>query len=615
MTETQNSSLAAEPLSAHDVVAAGRDFAELALSEAGLFWNEFRPKEGTCRLYHWRGRSARCLTPANFSVRSRVYEYGGGAFCASADAVYFVNETDQQIYRRRLEGRGKPRLLSRGGCHYGGLAWHHGQVLAVEETPGTPYPTHRLVALDDTSGELRVLAEGADFYAAGTLSPDGQRLAWVEWDRPELPWTRTRLMCAERGADGAWQPANCVAGSSTHESLQQPRFDARGRLCCLSDRNGFWQPWAESAQGWAPLPCQQADHASAPWQLGASSWQPLPDGGYVASWFEDGFGILGAVDDQGTLKQFTSDYTRFRGVAADAEQVYAIAASPLLPPAVIAIDRASGKVKVLAGDQALLPISQISQPTPFTYSSGDGQAHGFFYPAQPLHGDQQQKPPLLVFAHGGPTSACYPVLDPRIQFWCQRGFAVADLNYRGSSSYGRAYRMALKHNWGVIDVEDAGNALTWLREQGWVDDRRAFIRGSSAGGYTTLCALAFLDLFSGGASLYGVSDPATLARETHKFEADYLDWLIGDPERDAQRYAARTPLLHAEQITAPVIFFQGELDTVVVPEQTASMVASLEANGVPVQVYYYPGERHGFRQAQNLAHALEHEWLFYQGLL
>jgi dipeptidyl aminopeptidase/acylaminoacyl peptidase len=611
MTGTRNSSPAAETLNAAAVVAAGRDFAELALSEAGLFWNEHRPEEGNCRLYHWRAGQALCLTPRNYSVRSHVYEYGGGAFCAGPDALYFVNEQDQQVYCQPLIEHGEPQLLSKGGYHYGGLAWHQGQVLAVEECPGTPYPAHRLVALNTTTGERQVLAEGADFYAAAVLSPDSQRLAWVEWSRPELPWTRTRLMCAERSASGQWVPTVCIAGDLAHESLQQPRFDAHGRLGCLSDRHGFWQPWVEGPEGWAPMPCESADHAGAPWQLGASSWLPFADGGHVATWFNDGFGVLGVRDAQGKWRDYSAGYTRFRSLAADDEHLYAIAASPLLPPAVVAVSRADGQVKVLAGGQPLLPSSRISAPRPFTYPSGQSDAHGFFYPAQGAPAEA----PLLVFIHGGPTSACYPVLDPRIQFWCQRGFAVADLNYRGSSGYGRAYRMALRHTWGLSDVEDAGNAVAWLRAEGWVSNAHAFIRGSSAGGYTTLCALAFLDLFSGGASLYGVSDPMTLARETHKFEADYLDWLIGDPDRDAERYAARTPLRHADRINVPVIFFQGELDTVVVPQQTKAMVASLEAKGIKVQAHYYPEERHGFRQARNLAHALEQEWLFYKALM
>jgi dipeptidyl aminopeptidase/acylaminoacyl peptidase len=611
MSATPTSLPAAKRLNASEVVAAGRDFAELAVSDAGLFWNEYRPEQGNCRLYHWRDGVAYCLTPEDVSVRSRVYEYGGGAFCAGPDALYFVNERDQQVYRQAVTGDGAPELLSKGGCHYGGLAWHQGLVLAVEETPDAPYPVHRLIALHAGTGERQVLAEGADFYAAGVISPNGQRLAWVEWSRPELPWTRTRLMCAEQDAAGGWLAPRCVAGDQADESLQQPRFTADDRLCCLSDRDGFWQPWAEGVDGWAPLQAKAADHATAPWQLGASSWWPLADGGYVATWLDQGFGKLGIVHSDGTCTDYTGACTRFRSIGIDANRLYAIAASAVMPSAIVAIDRATAQLRVLAGSEALLPPQDISLPQPFSYPSGGSQAHGFFYPAA----GEQVDAPLLVFIHGGPTSACYPVLDPRIQFWSQRGFAVADLNYRGSSGYGRDYRMALKHTWGISDTQDAGNAVAWLRNEGWAGHTPAFIRGSSAGGYTTLCALAFLEVFSGGASLYGVSDPAALARETHKFEADYLDWLIGDPDADAERYAERTPLQHAERITVPVIFFQGEQDTVVVPAQTAAMVASLEASGVPVQAHYYPEERHGFRQAINLAHALEQEWLFYKGLL
>ena len=221
----------------------------------------------------------------------------------------------------------------------------------------------------------------------------------------------------------------------------------------------------------------------------------------------------------------------------------------------------------------------------------------------------------MVFIHGGPTSACYPVLDPRIQYWTQRGFAVADLNYRGSTGYGRDYRQALHLRWGESDVADACAAVEYLAAQGLVDQHKAFIRGGSAGGYTTLCALAFHDVFRAGASLYGVSDPVALGRATHKFEGDYLDWLIGDPQQDAERYRQRTPLLHADSIRAPVIFFQGELDAVVVPEQTRKMLAALQAKGVQAEGHFYALERHGFRQASNLAHALEQEWLFFSNVI
>ncbi len=595
MNETHASSPRAEPFSASQAVAAGTDFAELQLGANGLFWNEYRPEDAACRIWHWRDGVAKCLTPNGFSVRSRVYEYGGGAFCLTPDGVVFVAEADQQLYRQSLDG--EPQALTSGDCRYGDLHFGDGRVLAVEEQ----LDQHRLVAIDLADGARHVLAEGADFYAAPTLSPDRQRLAWIEWSRPHQPWTSTRLMVA----DGDYSAPRCVAGEQIEESIQQPRFDAEGRLYCLTDRGGFWQPWVETSDGLKPMPAAQADHAPAPWQLGGCTWLPVGDS-FLASWSEGGFGRLTLGDED-----LTGDYSRFRHLALDEQNIYCIAASPISPSAVIAIGRTSREVKVLAGGVAPLPAESISRPQTLRYPSGMGEAHGFFYPSM----GGEPNPPLVVFIHGGPTSACYPMLDPRIQYWTQRGFAVADLNYRGSSGYGREYRQALHLCWGEVDVEDACAVVAYLAEQGLIDGERAFIRGGSAGGYTTLCALAFKQVFRAGASLYGVSDPVALARATHKFEGDYLDWLIGDPEQDAERYAARTPLLHASNIRVPVIFFQGELDAVVVPQQTRDMVTALEQNGIEVEAHYYPDERHGFRRATNQAHALEQEWKFYRRVM
>lgn len=595
MNETHASSPRAEPFSAAQAVAAGTDFAELQLGAHGLFWNEYRPEDAACRIWHWHDGVAKRLTPDVFSVRSRVYEYGGGAFCLTPDGVVFVNEADQQMYRQALDG--EPAALTSTDCRYGDLQFAAGRVLAVEEQQDQ----HRLVAIDPANGTRQVLAEGADFYASPTLSPDGQRLAWIEWSRPHQPWTSTRLMLAE----GDFSAPRCIAGEQMEESIQQPRFGTDGRLYCLTDRGGYWQPWVETSDGLQALACAEADHAPAPWQLGGCTWLPVGDQ-YLASWSEGGFGRLALGSED-----FSGDYSRFRHLAMDQQFIYCIAASPVSPSAVIAIDRVSHAVKVLAGGVAPLPAEHISRPQTLRYPSGSGEAHGFFYPAM----NGEAKPPLLVFIHGGPTSACYPMLDPRIQYWTQRGFAVADLNYRGSSGYGREYRQALHLRWGEVDVEDACAVVDYLAGREMIDGDRAFIRGGSAGGYTTLCALAFRQVFRAGASLYGVSDPVALARATHKFEGDYLDWLIGDPDLDAERYAARTPLLHADNIRVPVIFFQGELDAVVVPQQTRAMVAALEHNGIPVEAHYYPDERHGFRRAANQAHALEQEWMFYRRVM
>lgn len=612
MNETLALSPNPEIFTAAQAVAAGIDFAELNVSAAGVFWNEYRPADGANRIWRWFEGTARCLTPEGFSVRSRVYEYGGGSFCLTDDAVVFVNDSDQQLYLQLFEKpedeeENLPRQITRGNKRYGDLSFANGLVLAVEEDKDN----HCLVSISIADGKRLVLARGADFYASPTLSADGQQLAWVEWQKPHQPWTSTLLMRTKRQASGNWSEPRCLAGDREEESIQQPRFDARGRLYCLSDQANFWQPCVEGSFGLTHLKAADADHAPAPWQLGGRSWQVLDNGAYLATWSENGVAVLGIRDGHGTLDDFSGEYTRFRNLAIDEQYIYCIAASAVSPSTVLAISRADKTVQVLAGGVAPLPAERISRPQTLRYKSGEHEAHGYFYPAM----NGVEKPPLVVFIHGGPTSACYPVLDPRIQYWNQRGFAVADLNYRGSTGYGREYRQGLHLNWGVADVEDACAVVTHLAERGLINRDQAFIRGGSAGGYTTLCALAFHKVFRAGASLYGVSDPIALGKATHKFEADYLDWLIGDPLKDHERYHARTPLLHARQIRVPVIFFQGELDAVVVPEQTRAMLAALRENGIQTEGHFYPDERHGFRQAVNLADALEKEWAFYRTVI
>ncbi|WP_375738786.1 prolyl oligopeptidase family serine peptidase [Pseudomonas boanensis] len=595
--------------SAERAVAASSDFAELRCGEQGLFWTRFDPADGRTTLWYWQEGGARCLTPAGHSVRSRVYEYGGGAFCLTGDGAVFVNESDQQLYVQPLLGQPR-RLTASEGRRYGDLRyWPQARaLLAVEEEGGT----HRLVVIGLTDGSREVSAEGADFYAAPCISPDGQCLAWIEWSRPELPWTATRLCLREHQGNG-WGPCQIVAGAQGEESLQQPQFDAQSRLYCLSDRNGWWQPWRLERKRLRPRPALAADHAPVRWQLGSCSYLPLEEG-CLSTWIAQGEGHLGLSNG----RRFAAGYSLFRQLAADHHYVYCIAAAPDRAGAVLAIDRASGALRVLAGSGAGLPAADIAWPEPMQFETGTGEiAHCFFYP--PTNADCPetigQRPPLLVFCHGGPTSASQPAFDPRIQFWTQRGFAVADLDYRGSTGYGRAYRQRLKGAWGVLDVEDACALVTHLAAQGRADPQRAFIRGASAGGFTTLMALLGNTPFRGGASYYGVSDPLVLREKTHKFEADYLDWLIGDPVCDAERYRQRTPVARATEINAPVIFFQGGRDAIVVPEQTDAMVAALKAEGRQVEVHLYPEERHGFRQAVNLAHALQEELRFYQALL
>ncbi len=450
----------------------------------------------------------------------------------------------------------------------------------MEEEGGS----YRIVRLD-VDGRRRVIVEGADFYASPVADGNAERITWVEWDHPEQPWMRIRL-CEIRVGE-----KRCLAGQTSHESIQQPRFAEDGRLHWLSDLGGYWQPYREET---GVLPSAAADHAGAPWQLGGRTFLPLADGGLLATRYEEGRGVLLVYDGRGGERRLAPEYSRFRSLATDARHFYCIAAAPDRLPTLLAIRWADGAARILAGGERPLAEVELSRGEAFHYPVGaDECSHGFFYPPRrPEVPDGP--PPLLVFLHGGPTSAGYPVFDGRIQFWTRRGFAVADLNYRGSSGYGRAYRKRLHLGWGLVEVEDIGAALDFLARAGRIDRQRVFARGASAGGYSALMALA---------------------RVTHKFGANYLDWLIGDPEQDAERYRERTPVLLAGHIRAPVIFFQGELDAVVVPAQTDAMVDSLRQRGLPVEVHRYPGERHDFRQAANLAHALDAEWRFYQGLL
>ncbi|MFT0634539.1 alpha/beta hydrolase family protein [Pseudomonas sihuiensis] len=618
--------------SADRAAVASADFAELHAAHGGVLWVAFDPGLARCGLFFCRDGVVCELTPPGFSVRSRVYEYGGGACCATEQGVAFVNERDQQIYHlpiacssvgavgrhsvsaanlgdsREIAAEAAPTvcepltLTARANCRYGDLsfvpAWQ--ALLAVEESHEGGAVVHRLVRIG-LNGKLEVLVEGADFYAAPVADPTGQRLAWIEWDRPHQPWIATRLCLRESG-----ERTRMLSGEAGDRSLQQPRFDTQGRLWVLNDRAGWWQPEcidADKKSEAAPY-----DHAPAPWQLGGRTFLPLENDELLLTRFEQGTGILIRHRIVGTEQRLAEDFTRFRSLAADSEYFYCIAAAPDRLPAVLAIRRSDGALQILAGGEQPLAEEQLSRPQPFSCGVGEGErSHGFFYsPAS-----TGERPPLMIFLHGGPTSASYPVFDPRIAFWTLRGFAVLDLNYRGSSGYGRAYRLRLAGEWGELEVEDIRAAINALAGDGRIDPQRVFVRGGSAGGFSALRALAELPQLRGGASLYGVSDPLALRRVTHKFEADYLDWLIGDPEQDAERYQDRTPLLQADRIRVPVIFFQGALDAVVVPSQAESMVEALRQRGLPVEYHLFAEERHGFRQAANLATALRAEHAFY----
>jgi len=616
--------------SAEQAAAASADFAELHAAHGGVLWVAFDPLLARCGLFFCREGVVSELTPPGFSVRSRVYEYGGGACCATDQGVAFVNEGDQQVYcidfGMDCGAHGAPYVITdEPNCRYGDLcfvsAWQ--ALLAVEESHEGDAVVHRLVRIG-LDGKRHALVEGADFYASPVVDPSGRRLAWIEWDRPHQPWVATRLCQRESG-----ERTRVLSGEAGDRSLQQPRFDVQGRLWVLSDQAGWWQP--ECVDDDTKRDVAPCDHAPAPWQLGGRTYLPLESDELLLTRFEQGVGVLvgcaartcdpggkaigayslGGLATPNAERRLAEGFTRFRSLAADSEHFYCIAAAPDRLPAVLAIRRSDDALRILTGGEQPLREEQLSRPQPFSCPvGGDERSHGFFY--SPVSAGE--RPALVIFLHGGPTSVSYPVFDPRIAFWTLRGYAVLDLNYRGSSGYGRAYRLRLAGQWGDLEVEDIRAAIDTLGGENRIDPQRVFVRGGSAGGFSALRALVELPQLRGGASLYGVSDPLALRRLTHKFEADYLDWLIGEPEQHAERYRDRTPLLQVERIRAPVIFFQGGLDAVVVPSQTQVMVEALRQRGLPVEYHLFAEERHGFRLAANLAQALRAEHAFYRQL-
>lgn len=598
------------PLSAWQAAGALRQRTELVVSEAGLFWLEHDPALGGAVIAGGNGQGG--VTPGDgLQVRSQVNGYGGGALCAGADCLYAVSER-QQIVRLGSRDGGQRTLSQDHVGSFGGLVTDpaRSRVLAVRETGGG----QQLVAIDDL-GQLDILHQGQDFYSAPALSPDGRRIAWVSWQLPDMPWIRSSLWTAEITEQG--RLGNALEWLAPMEaSIQQPVFSGPD-LWVLSDHNGWWQPYRFLSQGgvgvWSAAEAPDLDHANAPWQLGERHHCGLSDGGWARVRYHQGRAELwlqrGAT---GAPERVAPAYTDFRCVQSLGDYLYCIARSDTTLDAVLQISLVTGEMDVVAGGEVPWTTWPVVRPESFEVAAEPGGSlpvQGFLYRPEHTAGSVA---PLILIAHGGPTSAAYPVFNPQIQFWCQRGFAVAEVNYRGSTGFGRDFRMALAGRWGELDVEDMERAANHLAYFGLVDGERVFIQGRSSGGYTALMALVASDRFAAGASLYGVTDPLRLRAMTHRFESGYLDWLLGSPDTYSERWQARTPLNHAGRISAPVVFFQGGLDQVVVPEQTRSMVTAIRAAGGQPELHWFDGEGHGFRQQISQAGAMEWLCSFYR---
>ncbi len=624
------------PITSDLIVAGTVRLGQIALSAGAkgpyVYWTEGRPTE--------RGRSvvvrrspdgeSTDLTPplpddpsdssAVFNVRTRVHEYGGGAFFVSEDTLYFSNFVDQRLYRQEPGQPPRP-ITPEAALRYadGLMDQQRGRIICVREdhTASDREAINALVALDpDGTEPAQVLAEGHDFYASPCLSPDGQRLAWLTWDHPNMPWDGSELWVAEiREADGTLGDARRVAGGS-EESIFQPQWSPDGILYFVSDRTGWWNLYRWREGQVEPLYEMEAEFGLPQWVFGMSTYAFESAQRLVCTYSQSGMWHLATLDTTTlTLKTIDVPYTSIDGLRAAPGRAVFIGGAPTAVEALVQLDLETGQTEVLRRSSALeVEAGYLSAPRPIAFPTAqDMTAYGLYYPPQnkDFKAPADERPPLLVMSHGGPTAATASTLSPKIQYWTSRGIAVLDVNYRGSTGYGRAYREQLNDHWGIADVEDCINGARYLAQEGAVDASRLMIRGGSAGGYTTLCALTFYDTFQAGASHFGVSDLAALAQETHKFESRYLDRLVGPYPEAREVYEARSPLHHAAQLACPAIFLQGLEDKVVPPNQAEKMVESLRAKGVPVAYLAFEGEGHGFRQAENIKRALEAELYFY----
>ena len=614
------------PITAERIARGSVGVGSPELAGGALWWLERRPAEDGRSVVMRRdpdGTVADAI-PDGYNARSRVHEYGGGSYLPDGGTLVFSNDADGRLYRAEPGATpvaitpepAAPRALRYAdGCTAPGRGF---QVWVRERHGGGAEPANELVAIDPSSDtDVRVIASGHDFYSFPRVSPDGTRLAWTTWDHPRLPWDGTELWLADIGPGGSLSDERLVAGGPD-ESVFQPEWSPDGTLHFVSDRGGWWNLYrGEDAK---PLCPREAEFGAPQWVFGLSAYAFLADGRIACMVNEGGFARLALLDEGGELDFLEPEYEpSLYGprVRSDGTLIAYSGGSPERAGAVVVLDPRTRELEVVARsiDEDPEPgIVSVPRAIEFPTAGGSATAHALFYAPRNdgVTPRPDERPPLMVVIHGGPTGQAAPDLDLEVQFWTSRGFAVVDVNHRGSTGYGREYMRLLDGRWGVADVEDCVAAAEHLARAGEVDGDRLVIRGGSAGGYTTLAAVAWTDTFHAGTSYYGVADIGALFETTHKFEARYDETLIG---RDPELWKARSPLYAADRIEAALLILQGLEDPIVTPDQAELMVAALERNGTPYAYIAFEGEQHGFRKAENIERSLEAELYFYGRVL
>ena len=610
------------PITSELVVRAAARLGEVCVDGTDVWWSEGRPAEAGRSVIVRRSADGTTtdVLPAPFNARTRVHEYGGGSWTVSAGVLWFTNFADQRLYRLDPGSDTpvpvSPEPATPAGERHADLGVTDAGLLAVRETHATGGRAADVIneiVRVAPDGATEVLVSGPDFVSDPRPGPDGA-LAWLQWNHPDMPWDAAQLLV--RAADGT----ETVVAGGAGESVVQPVWTPDGSLLFLSDRTDLWCLYRRRPDGTVDLVVDAGcDIAGPQWIFGQSRYALLPDGRLVLAYARAGADRLAVRDDDG-LRELDLPYAVFRYVTAADGAVVCVAAGPSSEPVVLRVPVDGGDPEVLrpARDLGLDP-AWFSEPEHVTFPTEDrgtgiAEAHALVYPPTNLEATAPdgERPPLMVVVHGGPTAAATSALNLEVQYWTSRGFCVADVDYRGSTGYGRRYRDALQGRWGILDLDDVVACARFLADAGRVDPARMAIRGGSAGGYTTLAALSLrAGVFTAGASHYGVADLGALAAETHKFESRYLDGLVAPWPEGRAVYDERSPINHVDALDTPLAVFQGDEDEVVPPGQAEMIVAALREKGVPHAYLLFEGEQHGFRKAENIRAALDGELSFY----
>ncbi|XHU95671.1 MAG: S9 family peptidase [cyanobacterium endosymbiont of Rhopalodia gibba] len=609
------------PISTDLIISRSIELGEVTFDNEDIYWLESRATEGGRNVLIKRSADGQITdqTPQLFNVYTRVHEYGGGAFLIVEGTIYFVNFKDQRIYKQSPNSDPEP-LTPENQCRYADfiLDCSNNRLISVCEDHSNLEiePENTLVSIDLNTGEINTIVSGHDFYSSPRLSHDGTNLAWISWNHPNLPWDRTELWLADLDKNGSLGQPMRIAGSCD-ESICEPRWSSDGQLYFSSDRTGWWNLYRYTQKGEVvPLFPLNGEFACPHWVFGLSTYAFISDNILVCTFCQQGQWNLATLDiEKKQLTLLEIPYTNIASIQAKDHQVVFTGGCPTKPTAIVYLNLKTGKRNILKQSNDLdIDAGYLSTPEMIVFPTENGlTSYGWYYP--PKNKDyiffNGELPPLLVKSHGGPTACASSSFNLRIQYWTSRGFGYLDVNYGGSTGFGREYRQRLDGNWGIVDVDDCINGAKYLVEQGLVDSERLAISGGSAGGYTTLAALTFRDTFKAGASYYGIGDLEALTKDTHKFESRYLDRLIGKYPEEKAIYQKRSPIHFTECLNCPVIFFQGLEDKVVPPSQAQMMVDAIKEKGLPVAYLPFEEEQHGFRRAENIKRALDGEFYFY----